>query len=234
MHKLVICWFLAFHAMSSVSGAQESQASLDLRVDHFVFAINDFERGVRLLEDATGVKPAFGGRHPAMGTQNALISIGEGTYLEIISPDSSPASGNPFAGAMLARFQELTPMRWAVATHELLDLKGALEREGLTTSPIETGSRERPDGVLLEWKTMGVVDLQSPLVPFIIEWAEGSEHPSKTSPKGCTFRSLTFTHPKPDELAGVLGKLGVGANVKPGDEARFTLELECNGEAVRF
>ena len=56
-------------------------------IDHIVIGIHDLEKGIASIEDLTGVKPVYGGAHPSLGTHNALISLGNRTYLEILAPN---------------------------------------------------------------------------------------------------------------------------------------------------
>jgi hypothetical protein len=66
---------LAAIAAITVSTASAAQ------IDHVILGIDDLDRGVKAFEAATGVKPVYGGKHPG-GTRNALVSLGDGIYLE--------------------------------------------------------------------------------------------------------------------------------------------------------
>ncbi|MDK1010172.1 MAG: VOC family protein [Actinomycetota bacterium] len=59
-------------------------------VDHLVYSTPDLDEGIHLVEQLFGTDVTPGGRHENWGTRNALVSLGESTYLEIISPDPTP------------------------------------------------------------------------------------------------------------------------------------------------
>jgi hypothetical protein len=203
-----------------------SKPMADLTLDHVLVGIADLDEGIRLLTSLTGVAPARGGQHPGRGTQNALLSLGELTYLELIAP----VRDSPLQGPMqlLAQLHQLTPIGWAVGTRHLESTIDRLQAAGLHVAPPQAGSRVRPDGRRLEWRT-AQLEIPGDLKPFLIEWGATTAHPATDSPTGCAFESLAIFGPEAETagLAGLATELGAGVSLQHDATPHLRLTLRC-------
>lgn len=190
------------------------------RIDHVILAVGNLETGMNQFEALTGVKPVVGGIHPNSYTQNALVSLGNQTYLEILAPrtdlDSIPE--------WILNLDSLTPYRWAVGTDDISSSRNKLRAAGATVSDPHPGSRKTPAGDLLEWTTFGIETNDSPAIPFFISWGKGTMHPSKTTPGGCTLDKLQLFSNDPvlSALSG-LPRL----EIMNAPESKMVLVLDC-------
>jgi catechol 2,3-dioxygenase-like lactoylglutathione lyase family enzyme len=167
-------------------------------LDHILLGCNDLDKGIAFVEESTGVRAAFGGVHPGAGTHNALLSLGENRYLEIIAPDpKQPASAD---SRDLRKLEEPVLVGWAAHPGDIEALAARLKQEGIAATGPNPGSRKRPDGRVLHWKTLGLKDDAAGLLPFFIEWSDDSLHPSVDSPQGCRLLTFEAFTPKPGEL----------------------------------
>ena len=187
-------------------------------LDHLVYATPDVDRTVEDLAQRFGVRAAPGGRHPGLGTRNALIALGAREYLEIIGPggDEEPR----WFGIDTLRAPKL--VAWAAKDTALeLRVKQAADA-GFPLGPVEAGSRVRLDGVRLSWRfTHPRILAAGGVVPFFIDWGAGA-HPAGGAPSGVTLVELRAQHPEPPKIAALLQTLGVeGVKVDRGGEPRL-------------
>ncbi len=197
-------------------------------VDHLLLGVADLDQGITWVEKMTGVKAVVGGSHPGVGTRNALISLHSRQYLEIIAPDPAQTAYN-----FQIDVRTLTEPRliaWAAVTTDINAIAKNAREAGHQIFGPRDGSRARPDGKSLKWKTLGVLNkfgLQGvEPIPFFIEWAADSVHPSQDSPRGCELQSFEIEHPDPPNVMAALKSLGIEAKVKQAKNVGLTATLK--------
>ncbi len=99
-------------------------------LDHILLGCSDLERGTAFIEEQLGVRAAFGGVHPGRGTQNALLSLGPGHYLEIIAPDPKKAGAG--LSSDLRGLKEPRLVGWAAHPGDLDQFATRLRRAGIS------------------------------------------------------------------------------------------------------
>ena len=207
----------------SVSWAAED---VPASLDHILLGCNDLDRGIAFVEEHIGVRAAFGGVHPGRGTQNALLSLGTRRYLEIIALDPKQDHNHveEFALKQLAYLKELTSpslVGWAAHPGDLEKFSARLRDAGIAFSGPWPGSRKRPDGSLLQWKTLNLKDDHDGLLPFFIEWSADSLHPSADSPAGCSLIRFEAGTPHPDMLSKQIAVLGFDVPIVKADKSQL-------------
>ena len=198
---------------SFILGADEVPAVLD----HILLGCSDLESGVDFVEQHTGVRAAFGGVHPGRGTRNALLSLGERHYLEIIAPDPAQSGvTNPLA-PFLHSLSEPKLIGWAAHPGDIVAYAKKLSEAGVLFTGPTPGSRKRPDGRVLQWQTLNLKDDQSRLLPFFIEWSANSPHPATDAPSGCRLVRFELVTPNPEALKKTLAVLSLDVTVGKGE-----------------
>ena len=218
----------AFSLLGNTMRGDEQLVAARSAVDHLLLGVSDLDRGIAEIERMTGVKAVIGGSHPGVGTRNALISLGGKQYLEVIAPDPAQKAYNFNIDVRTLNQPRL--ITWAAATIDINATARQAREGGHQIFGPRDGSRARPDGTLLKWKTLVVLNkfgLQGvEPIPFFIEWAADSAHPSQDSPKGCALQAFEIEHPDPASLVGALKGLGIEAEVKQGSNVRLTATLQ--------
>jgi hypothetical protein len=202
---------------------------VSVAVDHLVVRAPDLDAGVSWFEGLTGVRPAPGGSHPGMGTRNALASLGDDVYVEIIAPDPAqplPPGGRPFAVDDAGTIELVSFAVHPVGGVTIDEVAAAARAAGHDLGPIASMSRTRPDGTELSWRlTMPPGGDADPVVPFVIDWGD-TPTPAASTPTGCTLRSLRIEHPGATELGAVLAAIGLGIRVDAGPRPTLWAELD--------
>ena len=197
-----------------------------LEIDHLVWACPDLASGVAKIKELFNVAPAIGGAHPAIGTRNALLSLGPEIYLEIIAPDVGKLRPDS-PGDRLRGLSEPGLMTWVSRSSRLEDL-AALVHEAdaafVPIGPIKT-QRETVSLEILNWELLFVTQHKfGGLMPFFIDWKE-AEHPSVSAPLGGKFRNLRLCSPDAPDLNLALQSLKSEMTVEHCHNAAIELEV---------
>jgi hypothetical protein len=195
------------------------EAAVPTTLDHILLGCDNLDRGIKFVEERTGIRAAYGGVHPGRGTRNALLSFGERHYLEIIAPDPNQSDLKQHSD-----IREMSTPRligWAVHPGDLNALAEKLRAARLAFAGPYPGSRKRPDGRVLNWKSLALADDRHGLLPFFIEWSADSIHPATDAPAGCRLQHFGIASPDPEQLSGFMRLIGIEAPVEPGEKAEL-------------
>jgi hypothetical protein len=207
-------------------------------LDHILLGCSDLVHGIYFVEKNTGVHAAFGGVHPGRGTRNALLSLGKqtglktnpGPYLEIIAPDPQQSGAPDHYG--LQKLIEPRLVGWAAHPGDLDQFATRLRNANLAFDGPNPGSRKRPDGRLLQWKTLNLKDDHSGLLPFFIEWSADTTHPSVDAPRGCHLARFQLLTPDPEKLRSEATTMALGVEILKSEKPQLRATISCAGREL--
>jgi hypothetical protein len=201
-------------------------------IDHLMYASSSLQKGMDDIEALLGVRPVKGGHHPGYGTHNALLSLGPGVYLEVIARD--PELPAPEGGTLVDMPEGAQSRLWTWI-YRTADIEAATEvakRAGVGLGPVETGSRNRPDGSEISWQLTDPAAMpMDGAIPFLINWGS-TTHPSLAVPSGGRLTELVIEHPQPDKVRSALASFGAKVVVRSGDQFRLLATIETDGGPV--
>jgi len=189
--------------------------SVPADLDHILVGINDLNHGIVWMEERSGVRAIIGGVHPGRGTRNALLSLGLRHYIEIIAPDPQQSSASNDLVDRLRVIQEPQLVGWAAHTNDLAGLAQRLVAAGIAIETPRDGSRTRPDGKTLRWKSFSLKE-DFGVLPFFIEWSADSVHPSQDAPAGCALQHFFLESPALKEVSLVVRKIDLRVDARLG------------------
>jgi catechol 2,3-dioxygenase-like lactoylglutathione lyase family enzyme len=143
-----------------------------VQIDHVMYAVRELSDASAWFADAFGLRAVAGGAHPQWGTANAIIPVGNGQYIELITV-SDHASTHPLARFLSGLVSDGDrPVAICLRPD---DLDATARRLDLD---ISDGERVKPDGQVLRWRLAGVAHaLGSDRLPIFIEWPGGGANP---------------------------------------------------------
>ena len=140
-------------------------------VDHLIIAVKDLNLAINDYEKILGITPCWKGKHPELGTRNAIFNL-ENTYLELLSPcDAGP--GTDFINSLLAdKGDHLAGI--VLGTQNIEHVKEVLNKDGHEVEISSGEATNEKDEKIRRWKNIFLPKtLSRELFVFIIEHTEG-------------------------------------------------------------
>jgi len=131
--------------------------------DHVVIVVADLDRAIAGFE-ALGFTVVRGGRHPGLGTHNALIAFADGAYFELIA-FLVPASTHRWFAAV---GEGGGLIDFCMETDDLEADATSFKRAGAAVSEPFAMERQRPDGYTVKWVLAVTEPPSAGVVPFLI------------------------------------------------------------------
>jgi hypothetical protein len=188
---------------------------LRVEPDHLVVVTPVLRLGCDWVEERLGARPRPGGKHVAMGTHNALMSLGARFYLEVIAVDPEGIApgrprwfdlDEPRMRAALAEGPHLA--HWVARTTDIHAAVARVPELGAAV-PMSRGD--------LTWRITVPEDGHRPgrgLVPTLIQWPD-ARHPTDNMPdSGCRLVAVAGEHPEPASVRAELAALGLSDTMK--------------------
>ena len=194
-------------------------------VDHLVYAVPDLSEGIATIERLLRHDVLPGGRHEDWGTRNALVSLGDACYLEIIGPDlESTIDGTPVLFG-IDTLEKPRLVTWAAKGSDLEGVVARASEAGVDLGAVFAGSRQLPDGSVLVWRlTDPFVERIDGVIPFFIDW-DDSPHPEAMLPRACELLDLQIAHPDAEHAKSALAAVGISMDVTAQADVAITATI---------
>jgi hypothetical protein len=176
-------------------------------IDHLVVTAGSRETGSAYVSSVLGVPLVEGGAHARMGTHNALVRLGNASYLEVIAPNpNAPVPERP-RWFELDGVNAVTRPRlatWVVRTNDI--------RTAVTPFPLSLGTVEIMARDSLKWLITVPADGSLPLdgaAPSLIQWLT-EPHPAAALPDvGCSLVGLEIRHAQAEAIRTLIRAIGL-------------------------
>jgi len=141
-------------------------------LDHIIIGVNNLEQASRTFSEKLGLIASGGGIHPAGGTANRIIVIGD-TYLELIAV-RAPAEAQQ---SMLDRLSQGEGyLNFVLASNAIEADSAAFRERGVPITGPTPGQLKAPDGRIRSWTRIDIArpDLAQHY-PFLIQHDSAGE-----------------------------------------------------------
>lgn len=181
-------------------------------IDHITVTAPNLESGATLVEKQLGVLPQTGGEHPAMGTHNLLLRLGNDVFLEVIAVNPDAGRPNRPRWFELDSMTDMSPASlksWVVRT---TDIKKTCSDSSGFLGDVEPMSRGKTN-----WLMTVAEDGMQPLsqgAPMLIEW-KSDLHPANSLPDfGLSLLELQIHNPDFKRIKRLIRSIDLVGNIK--------------------
>jgi hypothetical protein len=133
-------------------------------VDHAVVAGSDLDALGAAFAEA-GLDTEYGGEHSNGVTHNRVLGFADGSYLELIST-VEPGADSPWWDGPIRG--DAGPCAWALPVADIEAETDRIESLGVRVDGPDHYTRERPDGVTIEWDLTEVGEELGATLPFLV------------------------------------------------------------------
>jgi len=137
--------------------------------DHFIILVNDLAAAMQTYR-RLGFDARAGGEHPAFGSHNALVALADGAYVELVAFKDAALAAQTFWRAGVERLRVSEGFGgYALASNDIADDVPQLRQRALNYDEPQAGSRVRPDGQRVAWRTALFGGSPIGALPFLIQ-----------------------------------------------------------------
>ena len=137
--------------------------------DHFIVLVNDLNAAIEAYRKL-GFDARAGGEHPAFGSQNALVALADGAYLELVAFKDAALAAKTFWGAGVAKLRAGEGFGgYVLASNDLASDASQLKQRALNIGEPSAGSRVRLDGQRVAWHIALFDNSTVGVLPFLIQ-----------------------------------------------------------------
>lgn len=198
-------------------------------LDHIAINCATLAEGIDWFEEKLGVRVPLGGKHPIMNTHNAVMSLGEGVYLEIIAadPDAGLAERPRWFGLDDPQVKARLAASGPYLSAYICRTDDVAETVRIAKTDLgQVHTMRRGD---LVWQIAIREDGAAPmggLHPIVIEWPEGPHVSTRMADLGCRLKAIIVRPPKAEPLQAALDAIGAGGlvTIKPPKRGAELLE----------
>jgi hypothetical protein len=216
-------------------------------VDHAVVAGTDLDALGAAFADA-GLETEYGGEHSNGVTHNRVLGFADGSYLELIST-VEPGAESPWWDDAI--HGDAGPCAWALPVSDIEAETERIADLGVPVDGPDHSTRDRPDGVTIEWEMTGVGERLGATLPFLVADRTPREYRTTEadSVAGTGITGIAEVVVCVPELDGAVDRFasffeadsverrtheGFGAELARFEDAPVTLAAPLEGEAGRW